>query len=279
MNDELEKEYWIFSDESIQDGPLFSNFFGGAIVPASSHSEIENRLRIRKAEIGFLKELKWQRVSPMWLDGYKVFVTAFFDEVRAGNVKVRIMFCDNKHKNPQPTRDEKRDAYFKLYYQFIKHAFGLAHVPFQENGTRLRLFFDQFPDTRLQAEFFKSFIARLPSNPQLKSTKLKISPDHITEIDSKEHVLLQAIDLITGAMAFRLNDKHRAKPAGARIRGKRTIAKESLYRHILHEARTLKPSLNPKISTACEPFPEGRWSMPYRHWSFKANSHDEAGKK
>lgn len=279
MTKHQEKEYWIFSDESVQDGPLFSNFFGGAIVAARHYAEVENRLRIRKAEIGFIKELKWQRVTPQWLDGYKLFITAFFDEVRTNLVRVRVMFRDNQNKNSQPTRDEKRDAYFKLYYQFIKHAFGLAHIPEQEEGTRLRLFFDQFPDTRLQAAFFKGYIANLPKNPQLRSAKLSIHPDHITEIDSKEHVLLQAVDLVTGSMAFRLNDLHKAKPEGSRLRGKRTIAKEALYKHILQEIRTVKPFLNPKISTACEPFPEGNWLMPYRHWSFKPRTYEDSDKK
>jgi len=53
-----EKEYRIFCDESVQDRSLFSNFFGGLIVPERHHAEVENELRIRKAEIGFLRELK-----------------------------------------------------------------------------------------------------------------------------------------------------------------------------------------------------------------------------
>ncbi len=43
-----EKEYWIFADESVQDGEFFSKFFGGCIVPASRHAEIEARLARRK---------------------------------------------------------------------------------------------------------------------------------------------------------------------------------------------------------------------------------------
>ena len=74
---------------------------------------------------------------------------------------------------------------------------------------------------------------------------------------------------VLGAMAFRLNELNKEKPEGSRTRGKRTIAKDHLYRHILSEIRTLKPAMNPKISTACEPFPVGSWSMPYRHWAFK----------
>jgi hypothetical protein len=65
-----EKEYWIFCDESVQEGTNFSNFFGGAIVPAARHADVENRLRIAKAKIGFLKEMKWQRVPEQSLEGY-----------------------------------------------------------------------------------------------------------------------------------------------------------------------------------------------------------------
>lgn len=92
-----EKEYWIFADESVQKGELFSNFFGGCIVPARIHNDIENRLRIKKAEIGFIKELKWQRVTQLWLDGYKAIISSFFDELRAGHVRIRIMFRNNEH--------------------------------------------------------------------------------------------------------------------------------------------------------------------------------------
>lgn len=153
-----EKEYWIFADESVQEGRHFSNFFGGCIIPARQHAAVENRLRIHKAKIGFLKELKWQRVSEMWLEGYQRMITHFFDELRAGHVRMR---------------------------------------------TRLRLFFDQFPHTREQVAQFKGFIAGLPVSKELRHKNLKIDSSHITEVDSKEHVLLQCVDIVLGAMAFR----------------------------------------------------------------------------
>lgn len=264
-----EKEFWIFSDESVQEGRLFSNFFGGAIVPATQYAQVENRLRIHKAEIGFLHELKWQRVSQQWLEGYERMITAFFDELRSGIVRMRVMFQDNLVAPQGLSRVQRDEAYFRLYYQFIKHSFGLGVIPHNPDGTRLRLFFDQFPDTREQAAQFKEFIHALQVNRRLEHSRLKIDPSHITEVDSKEHTLLQCVDIVLGSMAFRLNDQHKVKPEGSRVRGKRTIAKDRLYRHILAEIRTLKPALNPKISTACEPFPGGAWSMPYRHWSFQ----------
>ena len=267
-----EKEYWIFCDESVQEGSKFSNCFGGVIVPASCHAEVENRLRIAKAEIGFLKEIKWQRVTEQWLPGYQRMITAFFDVIRAGDVRMRVMFRASDASPGSQSRALRDESYFKLYYQFIKHAFGLAYVPDRSDGTRLRLFFDQFPHTREKVIQFKGVLGALPEAPRLRHARLHVSPDHITEVDSKEHVLLQCVDLVLGAMAFRLNEMHLIKPAGQRQRGKRTVAKDRLYRHILAEICTLKPAFNPKISTAAQPFPEGAWSMPYRHWLFVPQS-------
>ncbi len=270
-----ESEYWIFCDESIQSGPKFSHFFGGAIVPASRHAEIENHLRVLKAKIGFLHELKWQRVSEQWLEGYEKMMTGFFDLLRHGKVRMRVMFSDNRVIPQGLSRAERDAAYFKLYYQFIKHSFGLRYIPIREEGTRLRLNFDQFPHTREKVQQFKGFIGALPEAAALREARLLLSPDHITEVDSREHVLLQCVDLVLGAMAFRLNDMHLVKPEGQRTRGKRTLAKDRLYRHILGEIHTLKPALNPKMSTASEPFPEGNWTMPYQHWSFEAKKRGE----
>lgn len=267
-----DKEYWIFCDESVQEGVKFSNFFGGVIVSASRHAEVENQLRIAKAEIGFLKELKWQRVTEQWLDGYLRMITAFFKVIRHGDVRLRMMFRANDPEMKNLKRALRDESYFKLYYQFIKHAFGLAYVPDRDDGTRLRLFFDQFPHTRENVMQFKGFLGGLPEAVQLRHAGLHLSADHITEVDSKEHVLLQCVDLVLGAMAFRLNDMHLIKPEGQRQRGKRTLAKDRLYRHILAEICTLKPAFNPKISTAAQPFPEGAWSMPYRHWLFVPKS-------
>jgi hypothetical protein len=267
-----EKEYWIFCDESVQEGPKFSRFFGGVIVPAVRHADVENQLRIEKAEAGFLKELKWQRVTEQWLEGYERMATAFFDVLRKGDVRMRVMFQETRNVPARLNRDGRNEGYFKLYYQFIKHAFGLAHVPDQEAGTRLRLFFDQFPHTREKVVQFKGFLFGLPEASAVRHARLHLSPDHIAEVDSKEHVLLQCVDLVLGAMAFRLNDLHVQKPDGQRIRGKRTLAKDRLYRHILKEIRTVKPAFNPKITTGTEPFPSGSWSMPYRHWLFESRT-------
>lgn len=75
------------------------------------------------------------------------------------------------------------------------------------------------------------------------------------------------MDIILGAMAFRLNDLHKERPEGSIIRGKRTIAKEKLYKHINNRIRQIYPNFNIGISTTKSPI-EKIWELPYRHWKF-----------
>lgn len=102
---------------------------------------------------------------------------------------------------------------------------------------------------------------------EVKWQRVSIRHDDITEVRSHEHVLLQCLDIVLGSMAFRLNDKHKAKPPGAHRRGKRTVAKEKLYKAILAEIRNIRPGFNIGVSTRVETFSQ-RWSAPYLHWNF-----------
>jgi hypothetical protein len=94
-----------------------------------------------------------------------------------------------------------------------------------------------------------------------------IKREDITEVRSHDHVLMQCLDIVLGSMSFRLNDKHKEKPAGAYRRGKRTIAKERLYREILAEIRKIRPGFNVGMSTKLNSLQE-RWEKPYLHWAF-----------
>jgi len=70
-------------------------------------------------------------------------------------------------------------------------------------------------------------------------------------------------------MAFRLNDKHKAKIPGTRRRGKRTKAKEKLYKAISQEVRGIYPGFNIGMTTGRRGGPGDMWKHLYRHWLFK----------
>lgn len=271
-----EKEYVLYCDESIKDGAYYSNFYGGLLIGAAHLQAVSTRLQFCKTAQNLLKEVKWQKVTDNYLAKYVALMNAFFDEVGAGRVKVRVMFRQNARKPKGLTPLQIEQAYFILYYQFIKHGFGFAAVPAHAGPVRLRVYFDQLPDTSEQKARFRGYILGLNESVAFRDAHLRIAAEDFVEVRSHDHVLLQCLDIVLGAMAFRLNDLHKAIPVGARRRGKRTVAKEKLYKHILARIRAIHPNFNIGISTGGDY--AGRWAQPYRHWSFipKDHEYDEA---
>ena len=58
----------------------------------------------------------------------------------------------------------------------------------------------------------------------------KQKPPSISEVDSKTHLPLQFMDVILGAICFKLNEKDKLKADGDERPGKRTILKLKLYK-------------------------------------------------
>jgi hypothetical protein len=264
-----EKEYIIFCDESDREGKYYSNFYGGLIVGASQYMRVSAVLDKIKQEQHLFGDVKWEKVSEQYLPKYVALMRAFFAEVTAGNVKVRIMFRQKAFRPTGLTREDYEMRYFKLYYQFIKHAFGLALVPRMSGGIRLRLYFDRLPETREKTEMFKGFIHAIQTTRTFAASGITLDRQDITEVRTRDHVLLQCLDTVLGSMAFRLNDKHKQKLPGSRVRGRRTRAKEALYRFMLGEIRGLLPGFNIGVTTGSRGDPASRWNQPYRHWCFQ----------
>lgn len=263
-----EKEYIIFCDESDVDGRFYSNFYGGVMVGASQYDRITARLNAAKQRLNLFGEVKWSKVSAQYLSKYEELMRIFFTEVAATHARVRIMFRQNAHRPLGLTVEQIEGAYFRLYYQFIKHAFGLSFHPPAGHPVRLKLFFDEFPETKEATTQFKGYILGLKDNSAIRRAGLTISPEDIAEIRSHDHVLAQCLDVVLGAMAFRLNDRHKDIPKGEKRRGKRTVAKEALYKAILTDIRKLKPGFNIGISTGTAGAADQRWHAPYLHWRF-----------
>lgn len=259
----IDKEYILFCDESDRHGKYYSNFYGGVMVGASQVQRITARLNAIKDTLYLYGEVKWEKVTEVYLDKYQQLIQLFFEEVALGNLRVRIMFRQNAHIPQNLNRGQVELEYFMLYYQFIKHAFGLEYAL---DPIRLRLYFDTFPDTKERSEQFKGFLLGLTKTK--KWQQIDIKPEDITEVRSHDHVLVQCLDIVLGSISFRLNDKHKDKPVGAFRRGKRTIAKEKLYRFILGEIRKIHPRFNIGVSTSAHGDLSNRWNDPYMHWMF-----------
>lgn len=252
-------EYTLYCDESVDTGNFYGDFFGGCIVEAHDLQLIISSLTQYKLNNHINAEMKWTKVTEAYLDKYIGFIHLFFSFVASRKVKVRIMF---RKMNNQYSSPSGADKYFKLYYQFIKHAFGLTRTqnisPFS-----LRIYLDQLPQKRESVLRFKKFLADMPNIYDCEGCAFSISPEQIGEIKSHEHVLLQCVDIVMGAMQFKLNKLHKKKQ-----KGKRTVAKEMLYKAIYREICSIHPHFNISISTGNRGYENPHWESPYEHWLF-----------
>jgi hypothetical protein len=261
-------EYIIYCDESESKGQYCSNFYGGVLARSKDLSHVTDRLQRRKTELNLFGEVKWQKVSQAYLQKYNDLMDTFFDLVRRDEIKVRIMFTQNRFRAQNLGAYHLEYEYFLLYYQFVKHAFGLGHSNAGDASVNVRVYFDKLPDTREKCELFKDFIHGINRWPEFVKARIEIRRDQLAEVDSRDHVLLQCLDVVLGAVQFRLNQKHVVKPVGARRRAKKTIAKEKLYKHINKHIRQMYPGFNVGITTGMQGDKTNIWRHPYRHWLF-----------
>ena len=261
-------EYIIYCDESVGKGKYYSNFFGGALVQNTDYDQIKIALDTRKQELNLMREMKWIKVTAAYLGKYMEMMTTFFSYVKKRKIKVRIMFQRNDKMPSNLMEEQIVNRYYILYYQFVKHAFGLVHHDSLEDGpVYLRLYFDEIPYPLDQRDTFKTHIFSLQRNAKFRKAGIKIRMDDIAEIDSKKHTIQQCVDVILGSIAFMLNKKNEDIPEGAVNRGSRTIAKEKLFFHILQliEESDGIEFFDISTSTHIQSL-EDLWTIPYLHW-------------
>lgn len=269
------RHYTIYSDESAKKGRFFSNFYGGALVATGDIEAINRILLEAKEGLNLFKEVKWTRITENYAQKYIDFISVYFDLVAAGRIRMRIMFTHNALRAQNLTDEQHENQYFILYYQFFKHAFGLAHAnPSGIDRLFVTLLLDQVPHSAEKFNRFRDYISRLNHSHSFVEARVAIKRDQIADVRSDDHVILQGLDIILGAMHFRLNDLHLERREGARQRGKRTLAKERVYKYINKRVRDIYPRFNIGESTGCQNGLIDRWLHPYRHWKFVPSDAD-----
>ena len=272
-------EFIIYSDESVSKGEFYSDFFGGALVTSNDWNVINSAIETKKHELNLFGEIKWTKVSVHYLEKYKRMMDVFFSFIKQNRIKLRIMFRESSQIPQKQGPYSAANKYHVLYYQFIKHAFGLIYHNIVPGETiYLRLFFDQIADSTRQNDEFRSHISHLQKLWQFKRAHIIIRPEDIIEIDSHKHAIQQCMDIVLGAMSFHLNNKHLEIPKGASEPGNKTRAKEELFNYILALIKDANGDDGFDINHTTKPDnATSRWTMPYRHWKFVSAEFLEKG--
>jgi hypothetical protein len=263
----MSREYVIYTDESSRSGRHFGNFYGGALIRSDDLEYVREHLQSQANRLGLGAEIKWRKVSEAYLDRYMAMMDAFFDLVAGDLIKTRIMFTQSPNV-PALTPYHREHQYHLLYYQFFKYAFGLRYSNPDHEEVSLRVYLDRLPDSREKNAVFKSHLLTLQHCAEYTAARICIPPDQVAEVDSHEHLPLQCVDIVLGAMQFRLNESHRDDREHFGPAGKKTVAKNRLYEHIRARIGQIHPNFVIGESTARTRDDESRWRHPYRHWLF-----------
>lgn len=265
--EQLQEEYIIYCDESAKKGKYFGNFYGGAIVNAKQIDKLNILLNQKKEELNLFGEIKWSKVTESYLDKYIEIIDLFFDYIKTSDIKIRIMFKPVCYIANDLTDNQIDNEYYLFYYQFVKWAFGFENSnPKKDKELNIRFYFDKLPNTPNRNNTFIDFVYGLNNVNIFKDNNIHIRRENIAEVISHDHVILQCMDIILGSINFRLNNFHKEKLPNSNRRGKKTIAKEKLYKHILIRIREIHHNFNIGVSTGLHDW--NTWTIPYRHWKF-----------
>jgi len=263
--------YYIWTDESDSYGKYYANFYGGILIQSKDYEEVLSRLQAVVESVGLSgEEIKWQKVNAYTEERYMKIIDELFEILGEGKAKIRIFFRHRRHEAAGLTNEQRRKEYQMLYYQFIKHAFGIRYSNPTGVPVRLRLFLDDMPLKKLDRQEFLDAIYNLNTTVGFTTANIRIAEGDVAEVNSKSHLPLQVMDLVLGSMCFRLNDKHLIKDIDGK-RARRTIIKERLYKYIRAKICNLHPGFNVGTNTGITKLSD-RWEQPYRHWSFVPNN-------
>jgi hypothetical protein len=267
----MSKEYTIYCDESETKGRKYSNFYGGVIVGSDDIDDVIAAIGAKKRALNLHGEVKWTKMSVNYTKKYIELVDFFFDLVRDGKVRVRIMFTQNARRARRLNREHHDNEFGILYYYFIRYAFGMIYAPIQQGGTKVRVYADRLPMSVPDARKFKDLVFRLAGRSEFRDRGIRIAQDDVVEVVSHDHDLLQCLDIVLGAMNFRLNKKHKDKPEGEAWRSAKTRAKEKVYKRINKRIQEIYPRLNIGETTGLKGDRANRWHHRYRHWKFQTS--------
>ena len=195
---------YLWVDESDKHGSFYSNFYGGILIHSDHYNHVVDVLTQTIRDLHIDEEIKWQKVNEYWLERYTSLVDVIFSLMAQRYIKMRIFFRHNQYVALGLTQSQKREEYQRLYYQFIKHAFGWEYANPDKTPEYIKIMLDDMPLGGDENEDFKQVLFGLNKDPKFRTANLHIRPDEIVEVYSKKHLPLQIMDLILGAMCFRL---------------------------------------------------------------------------
>ncbi len=183
--------YNVYCDESCHLENDASNVMtlGGIYCKKDIIKEINKDIIEIKKKFNIPKntELKWTKISPAKLDLYKALVNYFFENE---NLHFRCSIIHKENLNYEEFSQTHDDWYYKMYFSMLKVIFAPSNI--------YNIFLD-IKDTNSYEKTQK--LHEVIANQRYDFNREMIQK--VQNIRSHEVQIMQIVDILTGALAFR----------------------------------------------------------------------------
>jgi len=191
--------YNIYCDESRVENPESKKMIIGALILLrQKKKESTKQIKAIYQKHNFNYELKWTKSHKKYIDFYKDIIDFFVNE---NNLSFRCIVIDkDKVKLNEYHKDDPELAFFKFYYLMLRTKLL--------SQNKYYIFLDKKPTRdRNRVRALRAFL-----DMYILRHRTKCSIKHLQAYDSKENVLLQVTDFLTGLMGFACNEEKKESP-------------------------------------------------------------------
>lgn len=273
-------ELEIYADEAWthqNDPRRYHTFFGGILGTSAELDRFDQALQKVIASHGLEGEIKWSKLSSANFDGYSSLISGPFAEfVAADRIKYRQMFLDRSYVGVDRGKNviaPDAASQFKLYYQFIKHGFGLRYLPAHLLPARVRVRLDDYSNQDLKRET-TTFVEMLDRT----YFRLPIQME-LLFMNSKKSRRLQVCDLLIGAAGSYGNKMQLLRADGRRGMSDKQKLRLEFSKIVYNELRAIdaatrgSKAFNWFETTGLAGDLSNLFSHPMRMWKFKPARH------
>lgn len=263
-------EFIIYADEAwTQSVPLYRYhcFFGGLLSSKSAFDLLEDSVKSLKKEMNYKKEIKWGNISIKDIEFYQRLLV-IIENFICGNreTKYRQMFMDRAFRYTGTTSSDL-DSQFKVYYQFLKHCFGLEFV---EDKISVKFKLDTHSSYQHKERLTSYIKSRSVGNVNIK----------VEFVDSKKSIPLQICDLLMGSAGYYGNKVDWDLITGKKRRTKNQIMKSDFGKEVYNLLRRVdskfrgSKAFNWFETTGTDGSTSNRYHHKMRIWKFIPNEHE-----
>jgi hypothetical protein len=234
-------KYQIFADEAWTHGgnPLrrYWCFLGGVFGLQPDLDRFDSELRKIIRHHGIQSEVKWSNLRANNLACFKDLADCLFHNLANDNLKYRQTFLDRRNvwipsRGEIPLSD--LEVQYRIYYQFLKHAFGLRHLPNPSGSpVKIQVNLDDHSSKTEKARLVQ-FAEQLPAH--LDRADLDISVGYL---NSSKNTLLQVSDLVMAAAGSHGNKMQQKRVPGKRGMTPKQRLRDELCAHVYNGFRKL----------------------------------------